>query len=87
MAAQRQINVRVDDDEFDELYACAFIEGRTLPEELRAAVRAHIDGLEKNPHFKAALAARRGRTAEKTGEESAVTPLDTRRKRARRRDP
>jgi len=80
---QRQVNVRLDEDEFDELESCAFIERRSLPEELRAAVRAHIAILEENPHFEAALAARRGRGEEKTGGKPAVSSLDARRKRGR----
>jgi plasmid stability protein len=80
------VNVRVDDREFDELFACAFIEGRSLPEELRAAVRAHIATLEDNPHFEAALAARHGRNEEKTGGKAPVSSLDARRKRERRRE-
>lgn len=85
--AQRQVNVRLDDEEFERFWAAAFVEGRSLPEELRAAVRSHLDAFADNAHFKAALAARLGREDEKSDlEPKKVSSLDEKRKRARRSD-
>lgn len=84
--AQRQINVRLDDEEFEKFWTAAFVEGRSLPEELRSAVRAHLGTFEGNPHFEAALAARMGRAKEQENDPPTVSSLDQRRKRARRQD-
>lgn len=84
--AQRQINVRLDEDEFLEFETASYIEGRSLPEELRAAVRSHLEGLQGNRYFREALAARRGRELEREGDRPKVSSLEDRRKRTRRPD-
>jgi hypothetical protein len=82
--AQRQINVRLDEDEFAKFETASFIEGRTLPEELRNAVRAHLPSIEGNSYFQDALAAREGRQAERGEEMSKVSSLEEKRTRTRR---
>ncbi len=82
----RQVNVRLDEEEYKRFETASYVEGRSLPEELRAAVRAHIAGLEGNQYFKTALAARMGREREREAERPAVSSLDDKRRRTRRPD-
>lgn len=83
MAAQRQVNVRLDVDEFEALDTCAFLERRSVPEELRAVVRAHIAAFEGRTSFKEATAARASRDEETGKAKSTVTSLDAKRGNAR----
>lgn len=82
--SQRQINVRLDDDEFAKFETASFIEGHTLPEELRNAVRAHLASIEGNSYFQDALKARQGREEEREAQEPKVSSLDEKRTRTRR---
>ncbi len=49
MGRQRQVNIRLDDSDFEALEAAAFIRRRSLPDELRAAVLDHLTKSEDDP--------------------------------------
>jgi hypothetical protein len=46
---QRQVNIRLNDSDFEALEAAAFIRRRSLPDELRAAVLDHLTTSEEDP--------------------------------------
>lgn len=84
--AQHQVNIRVDDADYEVLEAGAFVEHRSLADEFRAALHAWVVALKTDPDVASVLSIREERDGKKVGNEPAVTSLDTKRKRPGRRN-
>ena len=80
---QRQANIRLDDETFEDLEIAAFLNRRSFPDELRAAVRAWLDTFEK-ADLEAAKRLRKA--AQKESKPAPVTSLDKKRKSRRQGD-
>jgi hypothetical protein len=80
---QRQVNIRLDDAEFERLEAAAFVHRRSLPEELRVAVKAWLAALEGDPAIATVESARDPLPNSETDDEASVHLLDAKRRGGR----
>lgn len=83
MAQQRQVNVRLDDSDFEELEAAAFIRRRSVPDELRAAVLEHLAKLRDDPRMQQAQRLRDDpptTNSDRRKDEGVVMPFNSKRK-------
>jgi plasmid stability protein len=80
---QRQTNIRLDDETFEDLEVAAFINRRSFPDELRAALQAWLDTFNK-ADLEAAKRLRRA--VQKESKPAPVSSLDKKRKSRRRGD-
>jgi uncharacterized protein (DUF1778 family) len=83
--AQRQVNVRLDDETIEILEAAGFLEGRNLTDEARAAIVTRANEVGEDPLVQAARALRQKRLQE-IEEESNVSSIGDRRRQSRARD-
>lgn len=83
--AQRQVNVRLDDETIEILEAAGFLEGRNLTDEARAAILARADAVGADPLVQAARALRQKRL-EEVEDDSNVSSIEDRRSKARVKD-
>jgi uncharacterized protein (DUF1778 family) len=72
--AQRQVNIRVDDEDFEILEASAFVNGTTLSDEVRQAVLALVLRAREEEDVLDALAIRYRRAGDAKAD-STVTHL------------
>lgn len=80
---QRQINVRLDEDDVSVLEAAGFIDNRSLTDEARAALLLRVEELRQDPFVQKALGVRAERAATKKKVASkTVSSLDAKRKQA-----
>ncbi len=86
--AQRQINIRIEESEFDVLAAEAFVEGVAPPDLLRPLIEQHVAELESDPDTMEALRGKQARDRRKAAKKgAAVSSLAAaKKKRAGRRD-
>ena len=75
--SQRQINIRLPDEEVAVLEAAAFLEGGSLADLVRTALTDRVAGLRTDPRVLDALRLRAERSAEKAG---VLRPLDAKRR-------
>ena len=81
---QRQINVRLNEDDVAVLEAGGFIDNRSLTDEARAALLLHVESLREEPLVQKALEVRAERAKAKQADDSKrVSSLDAKRKQAR----
>jgi hypothetical protein len=80
---QRQANIRLDDREFERLETAAYIHRRSLPDELRAAVKVWLEQLNEDPRVAQAEASRDPLPTPLEVEEAEVHSLEAKRKGAR----
>jgi hypothetical protein len=73
--AQRQVNIRVDEEDFEVLEASAFVNGTTLSDEVRRAVRALVMRARDEGDVRDALKIRHKRAGAAPSTGSTVTPL------------
>jgi hypothetical protein len=78
--AQRQINIRLSDEDVAVLEAAAFLESQALADVVRGTLLERVATLRREPEVATLLDLRARRAAERSG---AVTSLDARRKRQR----
>lgn len=86
VAQQRQINIRLEDSDFEALEVAAFIHRRSVPDELRAAVVDHLGRAQSDPRMAKAESLRDEPPGEAASEDGAVSSLDARRRGRPRRD-
>jgi hypothetical protein len=53
--AQRQVNIRLDDDDYRVLEAAANVNRRTLPEEVRTILVERVAAANEDPHVQELL--------------------------------
>jgi hypothetical protein len=70
--AQKQLNVRLNEDIFDVLEAMAFIEGVSLPDIIRPVIEALAFEARSEPAIQLALRARAERMAVRSGKLSRI---------------
>jgi hypothetical protein len=80
---QRQVNIRLEDAEFERLEAAAFVHRRSLPEELRIAVKAWLAGLEGDQAIETVERHRDPLPSSETEDEASVHLLDAKRRGGR----
>jgi len=51
LAQQRQVNIRVEDADFEALETAAFLHRRTVADEMRAAVLEYLNAARMDPRF------------------------------------
>ena len=80
---QRQLNVRIDEGEFEVLEAAAYVDDENPPDVVRALLKTHVEELERDPEVIDALRAKRARKGRKAAKrKQSVSSLDERRKRS-----
>jgi hypothetical protein len=84
VAQQRQVNIRLEDSDFEALEAAAFIRRRSVPEELRAAVLGHLAESQDDPRMAQAQGLRDELPVEDAPGEALVSSLDARRRGGRK---
>ena len=84
--AQRQVNVRLDEETIEILEAAGFLDGRNLTDEARAAILARAREAQSDPLVQEARALRHKRLSEAEDDSLAVSSLDEHRQRGRGRD-
>lgn len=78
--AQRQVNVRIDDEDLEVLIAGGFIEGTSMTDEVRLAIQKRIDELRSDPDVAEVLRIQQERRAR--NEAPNVTPIRSPRARS-----
>jgi len=81
MAQQRQINIRLEDSDFEALEVAAFIHRRSVPDEMRAAVLDHLATSSADPRMGQAEKLRDEPDGATASEEGVVRSLPARRRR------
>jgi hypothetical protein len=71
--AQRQLNVRLDEETFSLLEAAAFVEGSSLPEIIRPQLEALAQAYSRQHAVKTAIRAREEHRASRTGKLSSLS--------------
>jgi uncharacterized protein (DUF1778 family) len=84
--AQRQVNVRLDEETIEILEAAGFLDGRNLTDEARAAILARAKEAQADPLVQEARTLRHKRLSEAEDNALSISSLDEHRQRGRSRD-
>lgn len=83
--AQRQVNVRLDEETIEVLEFAGLLDGRTLLDEVRAAIQARAAAAAEDPDVQEVLEVKRRRRNRETPDAaSVVASLADKRRRARK---
>ncbi len=75
--AQRQVNIRLADEDVTVLEAAAFIDGEALSDRVRAVLLQHVESLRADPLVQQALRLRAERDGMKDGSVASLSDRRT----------